>query len=981
MTTNINPSVTNIYGVNSFINKFNTTREIIDLDEFVQNFKIDYKFDKANNTIIYSSKFPAFTKINYNKRIKITDDFVDTSTYNYPPIGPIEPFCYCFYCQNTSPSYHFEECKEPSTKSLYITIDGLFKYIIYKSDYDGKYNDLKQKINNSTLTQIDLNNILLLPGQIEITDNTLKLTDDNKNIITNILYLDVKKKRGPSKIEYDTSTTKFSNNLFITYEIDEERKTNIRISKNGLINIINLPQTKSEKDVFYTSLIQKIPPESINIEQFNELASEHTSKTYTKYEIINNISYIHSINAQFNLWEIKEEFEIDFQLLSNIISPFNSDGLIIAGQFTRIENLSGKQIIILNDSIKIINWEYSLGKETKVQTITRQEIKCIIIPVDGIKITLTIHKYGTFQMSMSYCNMNDLKQNICSSLTKSILDPKYFEIIKNNFVLVFRSVPSLINKTYKSLGQETKMIKNTVEALPELRTYDFINSKRKSTEVCRLKTSDPKYPNLEQRPYPYSWKGKCPETRQLIELPGVPGQAKDSSNIFYYPCCSMKNKKNETILKDYLIDGFPKDQEEAIKYGITSNYDSTSGILIPGSTNIGATTRAVINDRLVPVKIIGYPDSGANPKRFKINNLLTNETIIINRSQLERDSRFFEGLKTFSKKQLINCILQSLKFTDTSKIIINKTNLQEINSYINLDLFTNNNNFLTVNDLNIFTKDKYYVTSVPVNAEEYFLFINNDIGYYINIYGNKIPVNFSPSFQPSNNIFIFYGFKLNDEFYIINLIYYNQILKIKFNQTIELLLDIDSQNLIEDENIKFSTFKTNIIEGSKELLELNINSKLIFIPENNSVENIKIWYYKILNESIILQILQKIPKTVSSYALGYEDTKIPNLSIFNNIKIDKSFITNYKININNYILFEYDYNRQTKMLSSKILNPIDKVKKPKLDFTQVVSNIYQSIKPITVDFFMSNIISGQYSWFYDNKLYKFINSTLPLELN
>ena len=77
----------------------------------------------------------------------------------------------------------------------------------------------------------------------------------------------------------------------------------------------------------------------------------------------------------------------------------------------------------------------------------------------------------------------------------------------------------------------------------------IINSKRKSTEVCRLKTSDPKYPNLEQRPYPYSWKGKCPETRQLIELPGVPGQAKDSSNIFYYPCCSMKNKKNESTFQ------------------------------------------------------------------------------------------------------------------------------------------------------------------------------------------------------------------------------------------------------------------------------------------------------------------------------------------------------------------------------------------------------------------------------------------------
>jgi hypothetical protein len=466
----IEPTSINIYGINSFINKFSDSKlDILDLESLKSNFKVDFTFDDNSNQI-QESDLPAFTQLTYNQRVTSTDLSYSTS-YNRPPLGPIENFCYCSYCTHISPQYHAENCTFPEKKSLFLTLQGVYYYIIQnkKDSFSKNINDLKQAWIQNTLTLDMLNNILLIPNSIKFKssdfDNEYLKSDKIplNDTLTKIQYFDVVKLRGPTKLEYTTATQKFSNAIMLSYEyykdtdysnnsandkkdLDENsKKTSIRIYKNGLINLINVPSSNYYREILYKTLIDRINESSddtVNIDYFNRMASEFTQEEFDEYTIIDKASYIHSVNSQFNMWPIKDKYSIDFRKLNNLISPFDSQGKIVSGEFTNISNTnkSKKQIIQLSyksNSINIINWEHSLGKDTRTQSLTREEIKCIILPADGIKISLQIHKHGTFQMSMSYCNATDLKNFTCNNIVdKSIvpLDFKYFDIVKNIFV-------------------------------------------------------------------------------------------------------------------------------------------------------------------------------------------------------------------------------------------------------------------------------------------------------------------------------------------------------------------------------------------------------------------------------------------------------------------------------------------------------------------------------------------------------------------
>ena len=90
----IDPTVLNIYGINSFINKFDDSKQdIINLQELKDSFDVDYKYNDSINQI-QETELPAFTQLTYNERIT-TDDTSYSTSYNRPPLGPIENFCYC----------------------------------------------------------------------------------------------------------------------------------------------------------------------------------------------------------------------------------------------------------------------------------------------------------------------------------------------------------------------------------------------------------------------------------------------------------------------------------------------------------------------------------------------------------------------------------------------------------------------------------------------------------------------------------------------------------------------------------------------------------------------------------------------------------------------------------------------------------------------------------------------------------------------
>ena len=1004
----IDPTTLNIYGINSFINKFDDSKqEIINLQELKETFKVDFEFDDSVNQI-EETELPAFTQLTFNERIT-SDDTSFSTSYNRPPLGPIENFCYCSYCSNVAPEYHTIECPFPEKKSLFLTIEGLYYYVIQAKnpDFSDKFMELRQAWLDNELTQKQLNEFLLVPNSVKISDNQDSRKIPLSNKLTKIQYFDVVKLRGPTKLEYTTATQKFSNAIMLSYEYtvggngsngvseshespEEEvsKKTSIRIYKNGLINLINVPGSKYQREILYESLIDRINSSSedtIDIDNFNKEASKFTIDEYDEYSIIDEASYIHSVNSQFAMWKIKDKYLIDLNKLTNLISPFNSDGKIVSGEFTTVSNLknSDKQIMkleYLDDSVYIINWEHSLGKITKTMATSREEIKCVVLPTDGIKISLQIHKHGTFQMSMSYCNASDLKNSICTKIvdkSDNPLDFEYFEKVKRIFTGILQNSPSIISDNIQYSEEDTTMIRNTVSgnAPP--------NKPGTSTAVCRKKDPRPGFPS--PRPIPYSFKGQCPESRQYIDPIGVLG-----NDGLYYPCCSARTQKSEIEYRDFLIKGFPRSNEEASEYGITKNEDTRSGILKPGSINIGASTRAKINGEWIPVTIIGYKGKSIKPKELFVQ-LPDTKVITVKREDLERDSRYFPGLKKLDKDQLIRCIIKNLKYSKEEISPLELENLTTIKNLIDI-ADTRFNPILSVYHIDLFEKIKYFVTSVPNTATMYYLYISPTDSYFINTYGNKKVKSLSENI---NETMIFLGFleSNTDKYFVTDILYFNRKITEPFSQKINTLREIQDTYFITDQNMIFSEYSSNVIKGAKELLQENSDISLIFTPNTNYM-NLKVWNSK-SNEistssdssdssEIILQLIRK-PKT-NYFTLGYENTNLKGKErfgiSFDSIFIPKKFIDENLVKLNDYVLFEFDYNKQTGELGSRILTPQEKSSKPDISLNETLTKLSLVLNPIKESFFMNNRLEQDFVWSIPgkDKILQFEADELPLIL-
>jgi len=998
----LEPTSVNIYGINAFINKFEDIKsdsklEVLNLDKIKENFKVDFQFDNNVNQI-EESDLPAFTQLTYNERVAAgkSGDASYSTSYNRPPVGPIENFCYCSYCNNVSPEYHSIECPYPEKKSLFLTIQGIFYYIIQnkKDTFSENINKLKQQWLNNEITQEDINAFLLIPNSVKITKGVTSDKIPLTNEYTKIQYFDVVKLRGPTKLEFTTATQKFSNAIMLSYEFPDDKgaesdgstkKTSIRIYKNGLINLINIPSISSYRDILYRTLIDRIneySDDNVNLENFNKLTSEYTEEEFDEYAIINETTYIHSANSQFNMWPVKDKYTLDFRKFNDLISPFDSSGRIVSGQFTEVTNLLkiNKQVMKLSykdKSVIIINWEYILSKETRNQSMSREEIKCIILPTDGIKISLQIHKHGTFQMSMSYCNPTDIKNGICTKVIKKEKNPlnfKYFDLVKDIYVGILSERPELYSESLDYSQESTNIIRNTVSgnAPP--------NKPGTSTAVCRSSDPRPGYPGL--RPIPYSFKGSCPESRQYIDPIGVLG-----NDGLYYPCCSAKTKKSEEDYKEYIQKGFPKNITEAKQYGlscetnsetgnITCDEDLKSGVLIPGSLNIGAITKAKIDGVLTPVKIIDYKGKSKKPQEINVQNMNTQQILTINRSDFERDTRYLPGLESLSKDQLLKCIIKNLKLRQNQENPIYIKNLSDIKDKISFPT-SNFNPIMSVVGLEIFETINYYVTSVPNTSNLYYLYITPNESYFINQYGNKKSTNFS---EIINENIILLGFleETSDKYFITDILYFNNTITKPFASKIEMLKEIEEAFFITESSIIFPEYESNIIKRSKELLQESSDIFLIFTPSIDYLK-LKIWTNITIEPEITLQILRK--EKTNYYSLGYDNELITDFSIpFNSIFIQKAFIDSNSVQINNYVLFKFDYNIQTGQLSTRILTPFEKVGRPNMTLKETLIKLSLILNPIKESFFMNNKIDNDFIWNVPgkDKILKYVSDELPL---
>ena len=193
-----------INSINMFINKLDSVENIIDIDRFKREFRLD-----EGET--------GFYKLSLSQKKMIGTDSIN-DTYNRPPIGPIQSGLYCSYCSRIGPEDHAETCDFPEENSLYLSFSKFEELILQNRDYKGDYTILKDKINNFTVTQSELDEILLVPDEITVDNNGRIDRRDVLGVLTNVSYFGMYKKRGPSKLASKTTTTQFLNNLIIFYE-------------------------------------------------------------------------------------------------------------------------------------------------------------------------------------------------------------------------------------------------------------------------------------------------------------------------------------------------------------------------------------------------------------------------------------------------------------------------------------------------------------------------------------------------------------------------------------------------------------------------------------------------------------------------------------------------------------------------------------------------------------------------------------------
>ena len=610
-----------------------------------------------------------------------------------------------------------------------------------------------------------------------------------------------------------------------------------------------------------------------------------------------------------------------------------------------------------------MNIEYSAGKITSNQTLSREEIKCTILPKDGIKIKLLIYKSGVFQMSMSYCNANDIQSRLCEKLINKNnypLKKDDFNLVRSIFIDIFEYKSDLYRKNQTIFNNSDKIWTNTISGnSPGYRPPPG------KTEVCRISSQ-----GVGTRPIPYSWKGKCPVSGQQLQFKGIFGE-----DGLYYPCCSQTNSNNTDIMtkfngnkndldNGYLITGFPKNKEEEKEYSVDKNEDYKSGLL--ETTKIGDITKALIKNEYQKVEILSSSGKSVRNKEFNVKIIDTGEIIKIQRSQIKRESRYFPGLKHFSKEQLIKCILNKYKFIE-DKTVYNENNLIELKNYIDLSNLIYNNIF-SINKLNIFKTKSFFITSIPANCTQYYLLILNGNNYLINNFGDKKDIIISETID--YNI-IFNGYFINDKYYIIDILYLDELLNtIQFNEKIEIINELEQEYSFSANNIFISEYQDdNYIKIASDLVNENKDINLIFMPiiQNDSMNYLEWNSNFIVDNNIILQVISNI-KT-NNYTIGYND-KVINCGInLNNIKINKKL----NVKVGDYIQFKFDFNLETKELTKYVLIPIKIIDKPILNLNDTLAKISLIINPIKESFFINNIINGEYVWINSNENLKYNN--------
>jgi hypothetical protein len=931
-----------INGINVFINRFETPVEIVNIDKFKKDFPLDEDEEGFYRLSLSQKKILGRETINDN--------------YNRPPIGPIEKGLYCSICESIGIQDHKEDCDVPEKESLYLTVKGVKEYILIPS-YNGDFLDIKNKINSGTITQEELDEILLTEGEISPDEF---LNEENENVLTQIAFdtEGVFKKRGPKKLAAKTATTQFLNNVILSYE-KSGSKTSIRISKNGLINLINVPEEKTDYDEMVSELIERIKDaDVIDIDALEEVTGEREYRLFPEY------SYTHSISAQFTLNNMVGK-QINFENLDNLISPYDSEGELISGRITDVETLpSGKKVIIFN-GIRIIEWEYSIGRLTRTGVMSKDYIKFISTPKPGLKMTCIINKYGIITMTISKCSDKNISLGLCERGNTDITVDLFNDTV-TSFNNLFRDQSEIL--TVKSLEKISK----------DLKVYNTVSGNAVPSSVCRNTQTriddDGNTWKEGKRPEPYSWSGTCPDPNyQYLPPEGVQGP-----DGLWYPCCKAKSEKSVQLMRDYLLKGFPRNQVEADKYGIINGQDIGSGILIPDSNSPGSTAEIEIDGRTETVTVIKKKNKKTNEYTVRTED---GREKVIPGNVFKKDSRIFPGLNTFDKLQLIECVKSNLKRLDLvinqeGNIIKNKiSELNEKNLPENIAIFKSligdesliSKINLTLSSIELFKVTPHVVKSVPTDSYPFFLCLGPRGNFYINTNLMSIDSEISGVFD--TDIVLFGYLRRNEienvnEYHVVDLIYYDELFTgVSFNMRNQTIIDIQNSilNTVTDEIIAFPDFFNDIIDGSNYFINENKMNILVFI--NVETCNYVTWGEKDTIDDIIeLQVLELTKGSIIKF--GHSNTPMPEgLSFLNKYEFTKREIPD-KLLRGDYVNIKINRDFSGNIVPKRKISILNK-KDRKYDYNKVLNDLYTKFKPIDVGLF-----SDSEEWYIsqDNRL-------------
>ena len=892
--------------IDSYINKFPNKIEdsIFDLEQLALNFNIDN----------------FFSNLEYSQ--KVGKGGIET-LINRPPVGPIPSNFMCTFCQQYGPNFHLITCPNPSKRSLVLTYEG-FKNIIKNLDYDGPFKEDVLLYRSGKKLEI-LNKYFepFITKTIKEGRTHISIPDD---AFSTIVYDDVVKIKGKDPQAPKTLTVRFSNIVSLYYKL-EGKTTNIRIYKDGTIDIKNLPQTETDKQQMIESLLQKINETgSLNKTAWKKLLTTNKIGIVENYTVIPQFSYIYLFHAQYYMFgeEKRKEQEINFELLENILETKESNRFISVIDGNNYLNIDNYEIEIKSKA--------AIGKKIIAESM---ENKTYILSVFDLNISLFITKYGVFQYTISSNNLT------LTGASQILTD------ITNYFISLFK-IENIAEKTFITQEALIYSMKETQDTTVTGLVPPKSQSQRSGTEICRKTQA-----GVEMQPKPYSWTGKCANDEYAVAI-GIDSKYRggDVRELYngveqqlFYPCCEKMTARTRQNYIERLKKGFTLEEQEL--YGIFPNRDYLSGILIPDSTKKGAIADVLLpsETEYTKVEVLEIPKKIKPDALYKVKRLSDSKIFSVPRLSFKRDSRYFRGLNTLNKDELIQILLCTNTLTQGKKLdlkTIKNLNLDTIKwEYINFSAFIDN-----------FTSNVYKLTRVPYNTTQVYLYYKNKKEqYYINSVSN-LKLDSSVSFIDGT---IIAGYLNENDSIFYPLYIINAPTLIESTNLIEANLIGDKDTVILPE------YFDNIIEAANYLIKNESDSRLLFIPSNLQNSN----YY--FDENIVSPVItvQIIERLFGKYIFGYDN--VP----FNDQEYQLVIPSN--IAEFEYIKITGKYNQITKKLDSlKPLQFVEKTERKDISFEKALLNFNEIFNGIDYNFF--TLYDGEYILINDKK-YKISDTT------